>query len=314
VRYSHGGRHGIPTEVHARREVILSGGAVNSPQLLQLSGIGNPEFLRNLGIEVRHALPGVGENLRDHYAPRFTARVKNSSSINELARGPRLWGEIFKYFTGQKSILGLSPTLVYCFWHSNEAARNSDLQFTFTPASYKEGVQSQLDDEPGMTIASWQQRPESTGYVRARTADPFEAPAIQPNYLADETDRQVLLSGMKLARRLLQTEPLMPFFAGEIYPGPGVQTDDELLAAARERGTTTFHLMGSCRMGPESDPTAVVDDALRVRGIEGLRVADASIMPTMPSANLNASTMMIGEKASDLILGKPAAEAAVLRD
>lgn len=314
IRYLEGGRHGIPTEVRARREVILSGGAVNSPQLLQLSGVGDPDLLRSLGIEVRHGLAGVGENLRDHYAPRFTARVKNSKSINELARGPRLWGEVFKYFTGQKSILGLSPTLVYCFWHSNEAARNSDLQFTFTPASYKHGVQSRLDDLPGMTIASWQQRPESIGHVRARSADPFEAPVIQPNYLADETDRQVLLAGMKLARRLLQTEPLLPYFDGELYPGPDVQTDDELLAAARERGTTTFHLMGTCRMGPDSDASAVVDEGLRVRGIDKLRVVDASIMPTMPSANLNASTMMIAERASDLILGRPAPEAAALHN
>ena len=165
-----------------------------------------------------------------------------------------------------------------------------------------------------MTIASWQQRPESIGYIRARNADPFEAPAIQPNYLADETDRQGLLSGMKLARRLLQTEPLKPYFDGELYPGPGVQSDDELLAAARERGTTTFHLMGTCRMGPDSDKTAVVDDQLKVRGLEGLRVVDASIMPTMPSANLNASTMMIGEKAADMILGKPSAEPIALQD
>jgi choline dehydrogenase len=313
IRYSEGGRHGIETDIFARREVILSGGAVNSPHLLQLSGIGSPELLGGLGIDVRHALPGVGENLRDHYAPRFTARVKNSGTINELARGPRLLGEIFKYFIGQKSILGLSPTLVYCFWHSNEAARNADLQFTFTPASYKHGVQSKLDDLPGMTIASWQQRPESIGYIRARNADPFEAPVIQPNYLAEETDRQVLLSGMKLARRLLQTEPLQPYFNGELYPGPDVQSDDELLAAARERGTTTFHLMGTCRMGPESDQTAVVDDTLKVRGLSNLRVVDASVMPTMPSANLNAATMMIGEKAADMILGKPPAEAIFLR-
>lgn len=314
VRYLAGGRHGIPTEIRARREVILSGGAVNSPQLLQVSGIGAPDLLKSLGIEVRHALPGVGENLRDHYAPRFVARVKNVDSINELARGVRLWGEVLKYFTGQKSILGLSPTLVYAFWHSDETLRNSDLQMTFTPASYKEGVQSQLDDYPGMTIAAWQQRPESIGYIRARSADPLEAPVIQPNYLADETDRRVLLAGMKLARRLLRTKPLEPYFESETYPGPAVQSDDELMQVARERGTTTFHLMGTCRMGPESDRTSVVDDQLRVRGLDSLRVVDASVMPTMPSANLNASVMMIAEKASDMIRGRAAPEPAVLRD
>jgi len=314
VRYNKGGRHGIPSEVRARREVILSGGTYNSPQLLQLSGIGPAALLKSLGIPVLHDLPGVGENLRDHYAPRFVARVKGIETINEEARGLRLVGNVLRWLTTRKGILSLSPTLVYCFWHSDEAARNSDVQFTFTPASYKEGVQSQLDDHPGMTVASWQQRPDSTGYVRARNADPFEAPIIQPNYLAEESDRAVLLKAMKIARRLLATKPLEPFYDFEEYPGAQVQSDDELLAAARERGTTTFHPMGSCRMGPENDAAAVVDDQLRVRGLEGLRVIDASVMPTMLSANLNASVMMIAEKGSDMIRGRAAPEPAVLKD
>ena len=278
------------------------------PQLLQLSGIGPEALLRDLGIETVHHLPGVGENLRDHYAPRLVGRVRGIRTINERARGLRLAAEVVKYVTGGQSILGLSPTLVYCFWHSDETVRNHDLQLTFTPASYKEGVQSQLDDEPGFTIAAWQQRPESAGWVRARTSDPFDKPAIQPNYLAEETDRRVLLAGMKLARRLMRTEPLAPYFACEQYPGDHVQSDEDLLEIARERGTTTFHVMGTCRMGPDSDPTAVVDHELRVRGLEGLRVIDASIMPAMLSANLNAATMMIGEKGADLVLGRPAPE------
>ncbi|MEQ8816980.1 MAG: GMC family oxidoreductase N-terminal domain-containing protein [Thalassobaculum sp.] len=312
VQYNKGARHGIPSEVRANREVILAGGTYNSPQLLQLSGIGPAGLLKQLGIPVRHELAGVGENLRDHYAPRFVARVKNSETINEEARGLRLVGNVMKWLATRKGILALSPTLVYCFWHSDEAARNSDVQFTFTPASYKEGVQSRLDDHPGMTVASWQQRPESKGFVRARSADPFEAPVIQPNYLAEEGDRQVLLKAMRLARRLLATKPLERFYDFEEYPGPKVQSDDELLAAAKERGTTTFHPMGSCRMGPETDPTAVVDDQLRLRGIEGLRVVDASVMPTMLSANLNASVIMIAEKASDMIRGRQAPEAVIL--
>jgi len=312
VKYNKGGRHGIPSEVRARREVILAGGTYNSPQLLQLSGIGPAALLKDLGIPVLHDLAGVGENLRDHYAPRFVARVKNIDTINEEARGLRLVGNVLKWLTTRKGILALSPTLVYCFWHSDEAARNSDVQFTFTPASYMEGVQSRLSDQPGMTVASWQQRPESKGHVRARSADPFEAPVIQPNYLAEEGDRQVLLKAMKLARRLLATRPLEPFYDFEEYPGAKVQTDDELLAAAKERGTTTFHPMGSCRMGPETDATAVVDDQLRVHGIEGLRVVDASVMPSMLSANLNASVIMIAEKGSDMIRGRPAPEAANL--
>src|SRR5690348_13258845 len=211
LRYRKGGRTGKPMEVRANRELILSGGAVNSPQLLQVSGIGPAPLLSSLGIEVKHELAGVGENLRDHYAPRFVARVKGATTINEKSRGLRLANEILKYAVARKGILTLNPTLIYVFWKSDERVDNYDLQLTFTPASYKEGVQSTLDDFPGMTIASWQQRPDSTGYVRSRTADPFDHPIIQPNYLAAESDRQVLLAGMKLARRLLQSRALSKF-------------------------------------------------------------------------------------------------------
>ena len=314
VRYRKGGRDGASVEVRAAKEVILSGGAVNSPQLLQVSGIGPAPLLQSLGIAVRHALPGVGENLRDHYAPRFVARVKGAETINERSHGLKLVGEVLKYAVARKGILALNPTLIYVFWKSDERVDNYDLQLTFTPASYKEGVQSTLDDFPGMTIASWQQRPESSGYVRARSADPFEHPIIQPNYLVAESDRRVLLAGMKLARRLLASRPLSKYYDREEFPGANVQSDDELLSAAKQRGTTTFHLMGTCRMAPDSDPTAVVDDQLYVRGLLGLRVVDASIMPSMPSANLNASALMIAEKAADMIRGKPPLEAAVLKD
>ena len=314
VRYRKGGRGGRPMEVRANKEVILCGGTVNSPQLLQLSGIGPAPLLQSLGIAIKHALPGVGENLRDHYAPRFVARVKGAMSINERSHGLRLLGEVLKYAVSRKGILALNPTLIYVFWKSDERVDNYDLQLTFTPASYKEGVQSTLDDFPGMTIASWQQRPDSTGYIRARSADPFEAPVIQPNYLAAESDRRVLLAGMKLARRLLGSQALSKYYDREEFPGAEKQSDDDLLTAAKQRGTTTFHLMGSCRMAPGSDPTAVVDDQLRVRGLEGLRVVDASIMPTMPSANLNASVLMIAEKAADMIRGRPALEAVALKD
>jgi choline dehydrogenase len=314
VRYRKGGRDGAPMEVCAAKEVILSGGTVNSPQLLQVSGIGPAPLLQSLGIEVRHALPGVGENLRDHYAPRFVARVKGAETINERSHGLKLVGEVLKYAIARKGILSLNPTLVYVFWKSDERVDNYDLQLTFTPASYKEGVQSTLDDFPGMTIASWQQRPDSVGYIRVRSADPFEHPVIQPNYLVAESDRQVLLAGMKLARRLLASPALSKFYDREEFPGPQVQSDEELLGAAKQRGTTTFHLMGTCRMAPDSDPTSVVDDQLRVRGLLGLRVVDASVMPTMPSANLNASVLMIAEKAADMIRGKPPLEATVLKD
>ena len=306
VRYTKGGRGGTPLEVRAKKEVILAGGAYNSPQLLQLSGVGSPEQLQSLGIEVRHALSGVGEGLQDHYAPRTVARVKNIQTINELRQGWHLWVEALKWATTRRGLLSLSPTMVYCFWHSGETNESSDLQLTFTPASYKEGVQGQLEDEPGMTVASWQQRPESRGYVRLRSADPFDAPVIQTNYLAAELDRRVIVAGMKLARRLLKSGALAPYYAYEDFPGPNVQSDDEFLGAAIQRGTTTFHPGCTCRMGPAESTWAVVDDHLRVHGLEGLRVIDASVMPRMISANLNASTMMIADKASDLIRGRSA--------
>jgi len=312
VRYMKGGRGGTPVEVRANKEVILAGGAYNSPQLLQLSGVGSPELLQSLGIAVRHALPGVGEGLQDHYAPRTVARVKNIKTINELRRGWHLWVEALKWATTRRGLLSLSPTMVYCFWHSGETTESSDLQLTFTPASYKEGVQGQLEDEPGMTVASWQQRPESRGYVRLRSADPFAPPIIQTNYLVDELDRRVIVAGMKLARRLLKSRPLAPYYAFEDFPGPDVQSDDEFLAAATQRGTTTFHPGCTCRMGPADSTWAVVDDQLRVHGLQGLRVIDASVMPRMISANLNASTLMIADKASDLVRGKSAPEAARL--
>ena len=305
VAYNQGGANGRPDQVYAGREVIIAGGTINSPQLLQLSGIGSTKLLHDLGIEVKHELAGVGENLRDHYGARLTARAKNINTINELAQGPKLVGEIVKYFLGRRSILELGPTLVYCFWHSDEMIRNADLQISFTPASYKEGKQAKLDNEPGFSLASWQQRPESLGYVRARNKNPFEKPQIQPNYLSHEEDRRVLLAGIKISRRLMNTEALAPYFDYEDYPGVHIQNDDELLDVARQRSTTVYHLMGTCRMAPATDPTGVVDDQLRVHGMQNLRVIDASIMPSMPSANLNAAVMMIAEKGADMVLGKP---------
>ena len=300
IQYSRGGQS---YEIRARREIILSGGAVNSPQLLQLSGIGPAALLKEIGVPVHHDLLGVGENLRDHFVLRIVARIKTMDTINQRVKGLPLVSETFKYFTGRPSVLGLSPTLVYIFWKSDPALDNGDLQISFTPASYKEGVQSQLDDFPGVTVAPWVQRPESTGHIRVKSANPFEAPAIQPNYFSHETDRRLSLAGMRMARDLMQTPEFAPHVDREELPGPDVNTEDEMLAYYRENATTTFHLMGTCRMGPESDPTAVVDDNLRVRGLEGLRVADASIMPTMPSANTNAATIMIGEKCADFIRG-----------
>jgi choline dehydrogenase len=314
VEYAKGGPSGPRQTVKAGKEVILSGGAINSPQLLQLSGIGPGALLQSIGIDLVHELPGVGENLRDHYAPRFSVRVKNIETLNERSKGVRLLGEIVKYLVGAKSIVNLSPSMVYGFWHSNEAIKSNDLQFIFTPASYKLGVHGLLDDHPGFTVAAWQHRPESTGWVRAKSADPFEKPSIQPNYMSEESDRQATVKAMKLARKLIHTVPMEPYIDFEEYPGKDAQTDDELLEAARHCGSTTFHVMGTCRMGPSTDPTAVVDDELKVHGIGRLRVIDASVMPAMISANLNAATMMIGEKGADMVLGKQALDPIILPD
>ncbi|MEM0945707.1 MAG: GMC family oxidoreductase N-terminal domain-containing protein, partial [Pseudomonadota bacterium] len=223
VRYRVGGRGGGPKRVMARREVIVAGGVVNSPQLLQLAGIGDPEHLAEIGVETRLALPGVGRNLRDHFTPRFSARVKNADTFNERVHMPNLAWEAVKWAMRKPSILGIPSTVCYCFARSDPALDVNDLQITFMPASYKEGVQSTLDTRPGMTVAAWQQRPDSLGTVLARSSDPFEKPRIDANYLGEESDRQVLLAGLRLARKLLRTEPMAPYFAGELYPGDGVQ-------------------------------------------------------------------------------------------
>ena len=287
--------------IMARREVILAGGAINSPQLLQISGVGDPEHLNKIGVSVRHARPGVGQNLRDHYTPRFTARVKGVTTLNERVKGAALWVEAAKWITNRPSVLSLPSTVCYAFAKSAPHLEDSDLQLTLMPATYKAGNQSQLDDQPGMTLAAWQQRPESTGHVLARSAASTAKPEIQPNYLSAETDQRTLLAGMKLVRSLMRSEPMAPYFEEELFPGEAVQTDAELMECARARGTSSFHMIGTCKMAPSTDALAVVDSDLRVHGIEGLRVADASIMPTMPSANTNAATLMIAEKAADLV-------------
>ena len=314
VEYAKGGRGGHTVEVRATREVILSGGAINSPQLLQMSGIGPGDLLQSLGIDVVHELPGVGENLRDHYAPRFSGKIKNTKTINEQSQGLNLVGEVLKYAVGRKSILSLSPSMVYGFWHTDPASKSNDLQFIFTPASYNVYVHGMLNDYPGFTVATWQHRPESKGYVRAKSADPFDKPTIQPNYLSHETDQQVTIKAMKLSRALGETDAMKPYFDGWEYPDTDIRGNDELLDAARHVGNTTFHVMGTCRMAPDTDKTAVVDDKLRVRGMENLRVIDASIMPAMVSANLNAATMMIGEKGADMVMGKPILEPIIVPD
>jgi choline dehydrogenase len=310
VRYRQGGR---VRQANARREVIVCAGTINSPKLLQLSGIGPAPLLQQIGIPVLHHLPGVGENLRDHFTVRIAARARNTVTINELSRGWRLGWEVAKWLAGYPSILALSPSLVHVFWKSRPELTRGDIQVLFTPGSYKEGHAYVLDEFPGMSCGARQQRPESAGYVRARSADAHETPMVQPNYLAHPLDQQVLLAGLKYARGLMGTQAMAPYFVAETLPGPQVRSDDEWLDFARRRGSTAYHLVGTCMMGPSADPMAVVDAQLRVHGIENLRVVDASVIPRVPSANTLAATLMVAEKAADMIRGRaPLASADVL--
>jgi choline dehydrogenase len=299
-------------DVRARREVIVSAGTVNTARLLQVSGVGPADLLGSLGVEVVHELRGVGSNFRDHYAARFVMRAKPGvATLNELSRGLKLGGQIARWATGRPNILATTPSHVHVFWKSFEGLDQPDLQCVFTPGSYAEGKVYILDDYPGVTAGAWQHRPESTGWVRARSADVFEDPEINPNYLSDPMDVRVHLDGMRLLRRMLGAPELAPFLEKETLPGPQAQTDDELLDFSKRNGSTTYHLIGTARMGPESDPTSVVSDRLLVHGMQGLRVVDASIMPSMPSANTYATTLMIAEKAADFLRGRDvAAEAA----
>lgn len=309
VRYHQGDRE---IEIRARREIILSSGAIGSPQLLQISGVGPAALLKKIGVPVVHDLPAVGENLSDHYGVRMAARVKNGRTLNERARGLSLVAEVANYALHRKGLLAMTPSQVFVFWKTHAAMDLPDVQLIFTPASYKEGKIAQLDEYPGMTAAVFAMRPLSKGFVRARTGDANDKPAIQPNYLAHEYDQQVTVEGLRLQRNLLRTPELAPYFDQEMMPGDAVRSDDELLDFARNYGTTIFHLMGTCRMGSAAERNSVVSDELKVHGIQGLRIVDASVMPTMPSANTNASTIMIAEKASDMILGKPPLPAANL--
>ncbi len=293
-------RHGTDHFVLARNSVILSAGAIGSPHLLQVSGIGPGALLQALGIPMVHELAGVGENFCDHYAVRTAYRVSQPITLNERARGLRLGWEILKWLTARRGLLAFSPAHVGVFYRSADYLESPDLQFVFTPASYSDGMLGQLQHFPGMTAGVWQMRPESRGYVRAKTPNPFDPPTIQPNYLDASIDQRVIVTGLRLARQFLNTEPLAPYRAWETIPGPAFDSDEALLEYARSRGATVYHAMGTCRMGQDS--LAVVDKELRVHGINGLRVIDASIMPKMPSANTNAATLMIAEKGAAMII------------
>ena len=287
---------------HASREVILAAGTINSPQLLQLSGVGDPAHLSELGIRVVQALPGVGQNLVDHYAVRIAARVRGAGTLNERSHGMRLAIEALKYLVARRGLLASAVAHAYGFLPLVEDATRADLQLLFTPASYEAGHvgRAALERAPGMTCGVTQMRPFSRGYVRIATADPFASPEIQPNYLADPRDLDALVQGVRAVRLLFATEPLAKYVAAETLPGPQVETIEQLAEFARSHGSTLYHPVGSCRMGTGED--APLDPQLRVKGTEGLRVIDASAMPAMVSGNTYAAAIMIAEKGAEAVL------------
>jgi choline dehydrogenase len=304
VSYLPGGAGAAPRQIMARREIILSSGAANTPKLLQISGVGPAALLRQIGVPVVLDLKGVGENLQDHYATRLVARVKGVETLNEGTKGLKLVREVMRWCLGRPSALAVSPSIAYGFWKSREELDVPDIQMMFTPGSYMKGIPGLLDDFPGLTLGFYQERPESRGYVRARSANPLDDPTIQPNYLAAEKDRVVAVDSIRLMRRIFAHRHLASYIEAEIAPGPSAASDEELLDFARQNGSTAYHLSGTCKMGATSDQTAVVDEQLRVIGIDGLRVVDCSIMPTVVSGNTGATALMIGAKGSDMILGR----------
>jgi choline dehydrogenase len=290
---------GVERRARAAREVILSGGAINSPQLLQISGIGPGEHLKSIGVDVLVDAPGVGANMSDHYASRLTHRVDKLISINQLSRGPRLAWEALRFAATGKGALTFGVTSATIFCRSREGLSSPDLQLLFTPASYDQNRFGQLERLSGMTVAVCPVRPESRGSVMAKSADPFEYPAIRPNYLSARNDLDVMLAGIAIVRRIFAAPALARHSLGETLPGASITSDAALEAFVRKGGTSLYHPVGTCRMG--EDPAAVVDSRLRVRGVEGLRVIDAAIMPTVTTGNTNAPSIMIGERGAALV-------------
>jgi len=238
VEYVHEGDPGVRHVIHARREVLLSAGSINTPKILQLSGIGAGVRLQAAGIAVQHELPGVGESLRDHYAVRIVAAARNVLTINEYARGWRLARQLFNWAVRKPSILAMTPSLVYLSARSPLSPDRPDLQFIFTPGSYRVGKVYALDRYPGMTGGFAQQRPLSSGYVRIQSPDPFANPVVQPNYMADERDRQVVVAGLRMTRHFMQSPAMKPYFERKTLPGVQAESDTDLLAYAREYGIT----------------------------------------------------------------------------
>ena len=293
-------RNGQTQVARAGGEVILCGGAFNSPQLLQLSGVGPAQLLRSHGIGVVADMPGVGADLQDHYQSRFNYRCTEAITINDMMASPtgRLAAGL-KYLLLRKGFLTIGAGYAGGFFKTDPSLPTPDVQIHFILFS-ADGIGQSLHPFPGFLASVCQLRPQSRGFVRIKSPDPKVAPAIQPQYLSAAADRDVLVSGMRLMRKIMTAPAMARYVVSELNPGPQCASDEDLLTYARDKGTTVFHPTSTCRMGP--DATAVVDETLRVKGFDRLRVVDASIMPSLVSGNTNAAAIMIGEKGADMIL------------
>ncbi|MBT5108678.1 MAG: choline dehydrogenase [Rhodospirillaceae bacterium] len=291
-------QNGQDKVLHAAREVILCGGSVNSPHLLQLSGVGPAAHLQSLGISVVHESPGVGQNLSDHYITRIQHRVKGAVSMNQLARFPRYVPHVFRWLLMGDGALTFSAITAMVFTRSREGLEVPDLQFLFSPGSYTQ-TSGVLEREPGMSVNVCPARPDSRGSIMVENPDPLAPPIIRPNYLSAESDLQVMLSGVKQTRRIMAADAMADVSTGETQPVDPIETVAEMRRVAQAIGTTIYHPVGTCKMG--EDPMAVTDSRLRVHGVQGLRVVDASIMPTLTTGNTNAPSIMIGEKGAAMV-------------
>jgi len=303
VSWIRNGRKGVELNVTpARASVILCAGAVQTPKILELSGIGQGERIRSLGLQVVHDLPGVGENLQDHLQLRAIYKVTGVPTLNELYA--QLWRRPLMaadYIFRRRGPMTMAPSHMGAFAKSNERHATPNIQFHIQPLSLPK-FGDPLHDFPAMTISACNLRPDSRGSVHAKTADPDHAPAIDPNYLSTTSDLTTAVESIHLIRKIAAEPALQKYSPEEFLPGAQVQSDEDLRKAAGDIGTTIFHPVGTARMGLRSDPAAVVDDRLRVFGIEGLRVVDASVMPRITSGNTNSPTIMIAEKAAAMIL------------
>ncbi|WP_321390656.1 GMC family oxidoreductase [Emcibacter sp.] len=290
-------------EYKAAKEIILSAGSLQSPQLLQLSGIGPGEHLRGLGIEVIQDSPGVGQNLREHWMSILQQKLKVPGSVNNQFGGLRLLKNALQYFIFKKGLMSTSSHEVVGFVRTRPELDRPDAQVVFAPFSLVQGgEEAKFAFEPwhGIQIHGFQLRPESQGSVMIQSADPAVQPVIKPNYFDTENDRQTAINIVRYMRDLMKQPALQDFLAEETLPGSEVQSDDEIFSVVKRTGSSVFHVSGTCKMGQDS--LAVVDPELRVRGVTGLRVADASVMPALVSGNTNAAAMVIGWRGADLIL------------